>query len=134
MATLLAWLKLVALGGALAGAEPKTLRRAARRRPPRARRSAPDPQGRRQLAVGRPDHRGMDADRRAGARALSGASACPAHPASPRTVEPPDTRPASRARLDLARLFGCLPRWRSGAEWTFWVPAASRARLRCRRS
>ena len=51
-AALLAWLRLLALDGALAKAEPKTLAHPARRRPPGAQRPPALPQDRRCLALG----------------------------------------------------------------------------------
>ena len=80
---LLAWLRLLALDGDLAKAEPKTLRPdPARRRPPRARRTATIPENRRDLAVGRGDHHRLAAD--------------PGHPASPLTT----ANPSQRARKE----------------------------------
>ena len=64
---LLARIKLPALDGDLAKAEPKTLRYRvpARRRPPGARRAPPPLEDRRELAVGRDDHAGLAAYLRA---------------------------------------------------------------------
>jgi hypothetical protein len=72
---LLAWLKLLALDGDLARAEPKTLRPgAARRRPAGARGPAAPPEDPGILAVGRGDHGRVAAHRRAPASPLSSAN------------------------------------------------------------
>jgi Transposase DDE domain group 1 len=63
-AILLAWLKLLALDGDLAKAEPKTLR-PARRGPAGARRAPQALEDRRELAVGPGDHAGLAAYMRA---------------------------------------------------------------------
>ena len=89
---LLSWLKLLALDGDLARAEPKTLR-PAHCRPPCARRAPQNPENRRRLALGRGGHHRM--------------APHPGHPAphltsqnpsrragkdTPGTVEPPASR------------------------------------------
>ena len=80
-AILLAWLKLLALDGDLAKAEPKTLRvpRTARRRPPGTRRAAPPPENPGDLAVGRGDHGRVAAYRCAPASPLTSTD----HPCDP---------------------------------------------------
>jgi len=69
---LLAWLKLLALDGDLARAEPRTLRYrgAARRRPAGPRRTETAPENPGHLAVGRGHHRRVAAHRRAPASPL----------------------------------------------------------------
>ena len=98
---LLAWLKLLALDGDLAKAEPKTLRyrvlHAAARlvRGGRQRRQNPG-----HLAMGRGDHRRVAAHRRAPASPLTSTNhPCDPGRTTPGPVEPPATRPASRATV-----------------------------------
>ncbi len=101
-ATLLAWLKLIALDGALARsrAQDLAIQDLARRRPPGPQRLPPDPQDRRHLALGRHHHRSVAASRRARPRAITDRP-CPAPPTSQTQApwKPPDTRPASRATI-----------------------------------
>jgi len=97
---LLAWLKLLALDGNLARAEPQdaALPGAARRRPARARRPETAPEDPGGLAVGRGDHRRMAARQRAPATPLTSAKPSPrSRKDRPRARGPPATRPASRA-------------------------------------
>jgi hypothetical protein len=93
---LLAWLKLLALDGDLAKAEPKKLPRPARRRPPRARQAAAMAENRRILALGQSGHRRLEADQRPSASALTSTNPSRrARKENPGTAEP---RPVSRAR------------------------------------
>ena len=93
---LLAWLRLLALDGDLAKAEPKTLRRPAHRRPARARRAAAMAENRRILALGRGDYHRLAADRRASASTLTSMTASQrARKETPGPVEPPATRPTT---------------------------------------
>jgi Transposase DDE domain group 1 len=77
---LLAWLKLLALDGNLAKAEPKTLRRpgAARRGPAGPRRPETAPENPGDLAMGRSDHRRLAAHRRAPSSSLNSTNPAPA--------------------------------------------------------
>ena len=70
-AILLAWLKLLALDGDLARAEPKTLRYGSCTPPPPGARAAPLSQNPGHLAVGRCDHHRVAAHRRAPASPLT---------------------------------------------------------------
>ena len=102
-ATLLAWLRLIALDGDLARAEPKTLRRPrpARRRKAGPRRPPPTPENPRELALGGPDSHRLGPDHRPAAGTLTSSKAVPANTegATPGPVAPPATRPARRATV-----------------------------------
>jgi hypothetical protein len=101
-ATLLAWLRHLALDGHLAKAEPKdpALPHPARRRPPDNQRTAAAPENRRHLALGAGDHDRLEPDHRHGASTLTGTEAIPAiKEGTPGPVEPPAIRPASRPLL-----------------------------------
>jgi hypothetical protein len=96
---LLAWLKLLALDGDLAKAEPKTLRsRPAHRGPAGTRRPAAPSENPGNLALGRGNHRRLAGHRGAPASTLTSAnpSQRPGKD-NPGPMEPPATRPASRA-------------------------------------
>ena len=99
--TLLAWLKLLALDGDLARAEPKTLRyrvlHAAGRLVRGGRRPAENPG---HMAVGGCDHRRLAPHRRAPASTLTSTNlSLRSRKENPGPVEPPATRPASRASV-----------------------------------
>ena len=98
-ATLLAWLKLLALDGDLAKAEPKTLRQDPARRGAAGPRRAPAPPADRGgLAVGGGDRRRMGRDQRPAAGPVSRAKTSLRSRKEPwGPVEPPAARPASRA-------------------------------------
>ncbi len=98
---LLAWLKLLALDGDLARAEPKTLRPgAAHRGPPGPRRAAPPPVNPGLLAMGRRDNRRVAADRRAPASPLTSPKpSLRSRKDNPGARGTPGTRPASRATV-----------------------------------
>ena len=85
---LLAWLKLLAMDGDLARAEPRTLRPdPARRRPAGPRRAAPPPENPGNLAIGLGHHDRMAAHRRAAASPLTSAK-----PSLPSRKETPGAR------------------------------------------
>ena len=98
-AALLAWLRLLALDGALAKAEPKTLRyrnlhaagRLVAQRPPAL------PQDRRCLALGTCDRGRLETRQRPGSSTLTSTEPSQRQGRNPGPVEPPATRPASRA-------------------------------------
>ncbi len=98
-ATLMAWLRLLALDGDLARAEPKTLRyKILQAGPPGARRTATPPQNPRDLALGIRDRDRLGPHRRPAPGTLT--STKPSRRSAerpPGPVEPPATRPASRA-------------------------------------
>jgi hypothetical protein len=80
--------------------EDAVLPRTARRRPARARRAAAMAENRRILALGRGDHRRLAADQRTSASTLTSTSPSRrARKENPGAVEPPATRPVSRATV-----------------------------------
>jgi Transposase DDE domain group 1 len=102
-ATLLAWLRLLALDGPLcqSRAQDLALPHPARRRPADPQRTPAPPQNRCHLALGTSDRDRLGPDRRAAASTLTSANPSlrprKKQPAGP--VEPPATRPASRAAV-----------------------------------
>ena len=99
---LLAWLKLLALDGDLAKsrAQDAALPGTARRGPAGPRRAAAPPEDPGDLAVGRGDHGRVAAYRRATASPLTSTDhPCDPGRTTPGHVEPPATRPASRATV-----------------------------------
>jgi hypothetical protein len=143
-ATLLAWLRLLALDGHLARAEPKTVRyhilHAAARADPRRPPASPEDPG--QLALGRRHRDRLGPDHRPSARPLT--STTPSLRSRKEHLGPwtPATRPASRVRssVDAPEPRGMRPELRparpvpNGFQECPWFTARRRCYLRCRYS